>query len=93
MTEKTRFLRAAPFTHGVAPLSTHKTGLLCLAITIPPGVLAPPVLADGFRRFVQPIRVSQQSDQFDVAKEFHRVRPGLAQRPQFPRADENTADS
>jgi hypothetical protein len=51
--------------------------------TIAPGVLSPPVLADSFRRFVQPIRVSQEDDQFDGAKEFHRVGFRLAERPQF----------
>ena len=30
--------------------------------------------------------VSQQGDQFDGTKEFYRVGPGLAQRPEFPRA-------
>ena len=53
------------------------------------GVLSPPVLADDFRGIVQPIRVSQQGDQFDGAKEFHRVGFRLAKRPQFPRAGEN----
>jgi hypothetical protein len=53
------------------------------------GILSPPILADVFRCFVQPIRVSQQGDQFDGAKEFHRVGFLLAERPQFPRAGEN----
>src|ERR1017187_758869 len=57
--------------------------------TIAADILSPPVLADGFRRIVQPIRISQQGDQFDGAEEFHRVGFLLAERPQFPRADEN----
>jgi hypothetical protein len=57
--------------------------------TITARILSPPVLADGFRCLVQPIAVSQQRDQFDGAKEFHRVGFRLAQRPQFARTDEN----
>ncbi len=53
------------------------------------GVLSPPVLADGFRGIVQPITLREQGDQFNGAKEFHRVGLRLAERPQFSRADEN----
>ena len=72
--------------------STNRDGRIRLFFsgqTIAPGIFSPPVLADGFRGFVQPIRVSQQGDQFDGTEEFHRVWPGPAWRPQFSRADEN----
>jgi len=57
--------------------------------TVATGILLPPVLANGFRGVIQPIRVSQQGDQFDGAKIFHRVGFRLAERPQFPRTGEN----
>ena len=53
------------------------------------GVLPPPELNDGFRRFVQPIRVGQKGDQLDGAEKLHRICPGPAQRPQLARADKN----
>ena len=46
------------------------------------GVLSLPVLADGFCSILQPIGVSQQGDQFDGAKKFHHIWPGLAERTQ-----------
>src|ERR1035438_1554277 len=49
-----------------------------------PGILSLPVLADGFRRFVQPITVSQQRDEFDGAEKLHRVPVGPAQWRNFP---------
>ena len=72
--------------------STNRDGRIRLFFsgqTIAAGILSPPVLADGFRGFVQPIAIREQSDQFDGAEEFHRVGFRLAERPQFPRADEN----
>ena len=57
--------------------------------TVATGIFSPPELADGFRGIVQPIAIREQGDQFNGAKEFHVVRFRLAERPQFPRADEN----
>ena len=57
------------------------------------GILSPPELDNGFCGIVQPIMVSQQGDQFDGTKEFYRVGPGLAQRPEFPRAVFHEASS
>jgi len=49
-----------------------------------PGILAPPELADRFRRLIEPVRVRQQRDQFDGAEEFHRVRFGLHSARSLP---------
>ena len=54
-----------------------------------PGILAPPELADGFRRLIEPVRIRQQRDQFDGAEKFHCVGLRLAERPQFARTDED----
>jgi hypothetical protein len=72
--------------------STNRDGRIRLFFdsqSVTPGILSPPVLTNGFHGFVQPIAIREQSDQFDGAKEFHRIWPGLAQRPKFPRTDEN----
>jgi hypothetical protein len=45
--------------------------------TIAASILALPVLDNRFRRIVQPVRVSEQTDQFDGAKEFYRIGPRL----------------
>jgi hypothetical protein len=58
--------------------------------TMTTGILSLPVLADGFRRFVQPITVSQLRHQFDGAEKLHRVRVWPAQWPQFSSTDENS---
>lgn len=56
--------------------------------TIAAGILAPPVLANGFRRVIQPIAIREQVDKFDGAEEFPRIRFRLVERPQHPRANE-----
>jgi hypothetical protein len=48
------------------------------------GILLLPKLDNDFRRFVQPIRVSQQLDQFDGAKEFTALGLGLPSACSFP---------
>jgi hypothetical protein len=66
--------------------STNRDGRIRLFFqgqTMALGILSPPVLTNGFRGFVQPIAIREQSDQFDGAKEFHRVGIWPAQRPQF----------
>jgi hypothetical protein len=72
---------------GYFPVPTSR--LIIQDYTISQGILSPPVLADRFRRVVQPFAVGNQCDQFDGAKEFHRVRSWPAERPQFSRADED----
>jgi len=54
-----------------------------------PGILSPPELPNRFGRLIQPVAVGEQCDQFDGAEKLHRVGPGLAQRPQLSRTDEN----
>jgi hypothetical protein len=44
-----------------------------LNYTVAPGIFLLPVLTDGFCRFVQPITVSEQADQFSGTEEFHGV--------------------
>lgn len=56
--------------------------------TIAAGILSFPVLTDAFCRVIQPVRIGEQSNQFNRAKELHRIGPRLAQGAQFPRTDE-----
>ena len=51
---------------------------------VAPGILSPPVLANGFSRFVQPIRVSEQGDQLDGAKKFTAFVRGLPSARSLP---------
>jgi hypothetical protein len=55
--------------------------------TIAAGIFSLPELADSFRRFVQPVAVSQQGNQFNGTEEFHRIGPGLAVVSQPPAAE------
>ena len=50
---------------------------------MPPGILAPPELADRFRRLIQPVRIGQLRDKFDGAEKLYCIRPGLAQGAQL----------
>jgi hypothetical protein len=57
--------------------------------TLPPGILSPPELPDGFCRLIQPLTIRQQRNQFDGTEKLHRIGVRPAQRPQLPRTDDN----
>ena len=63
--------------------------LIVCGQSVPPCILALPVETDRLGRIIQPIGIGEQRDQFDGAKELHRVGTGLAERPQFPGAGKN----